>query len=126
MAILNSCNLIAFVGTSDMNRAKAFYGDRLGLTVVSEDGFALVLDAHGTMVRVTLVSDVRVAPYTVLGWGVVEIAACVTELKEAGVMMERFAGIEQDELGIWTAPGGGARVAWFKDPDGNLLSVSQH
>jgi catechol 2,3-dioxygenase-like lactoylglutathione lyase family enzyme len=86
----------------------------------------LVLNANGTMVRVTQVPQFAAAAYTVLGWEVADIAAAVAGLREAGVVIERFPGLELDELGVWTPPGGGARVAWFKDPDGNVLSLSQH
>ena len=123
---LNSCNLIAFIGTKDVNSAKEFYAGRLGLTMQSDDGFALVFDANGTMLRVTLVGEVKPAGYTVLGWEVPDIAAAARDLGQSGVTLERFDGLEQDDLGIWTAPGGAARVAWFKDPDGNVLSISQH
>jgi catechol 2,3-dioxygenase-like lactoylglutathione lyase family enzyme len=123
--VLGSAKIVAFAATSDAARAKAFYRDVLGLRLVSEDGFALVFDAHGTMLRVALVKDVVAAPYTVLGWEVADMAATVRGLGEAGVQFERYPWMQQDELGIWRTPDGGA-VAWFKDPDGNLLSLSQH
>jgi catechol 2,3-dioxygenase-like lactoylglutathione lyase family enzyme len=116
--------LIAFVATEDFSRARAFYSDLLGLTVVSESPFALEVDAAGTMLRITRVDEVRPASYTVLGWGVPDIRKSVAELKDKGIAFERYSGIEQDDLGIWTSPGG-ARVAWFKDPDGNLLSLTE-
>lgn len=122
--MLGSCKIIALVGTRDPVRAKAFYRDTLGLRLVSEDPFALVFDAHGTTLRVSIVQEVAAAKYTVLGWQVPDIAATAKDLRNAGVQLERFPGIEQDELGIWTAPGG-ARVAWFRDPDGNILSITQ-
>jgi len=123
--VLQSAKLVAFSATTNAARAKAFYQGVLGLRLVSEDGFALVFDAHGTMLRVSAVKHVVTAPYTVLGWEVSDIVATVRGLAAAGVRFERFPGMPQDELGIWSAPDGG-RVAWFKDPDGNLLSVSQH
>jgi catechol 2,3-dioxygenase-like lactoylglutathione lyase family enzyme len=126
MALLNTCKLIAFIGTRDAKSAKEFYADRLGLRMLSNDGFALVFDAHGTMLRVTLVPKVMATGYTVLGWEVPDISAAALELSRAGVKLERYASMEQDELGVWTAPGGAARIAWFKDPDGNVLSISQH
>jgi hypothetical protein len=91
---------------------------------VSEDPFALVFDAHGTMLRVTNVAEVAAAQYTVLGWEVPNILAATKDLSAAGVKFERYPGLPQDELGIWTAPSG-AKVAWFKDPDGNTLSLTQ-
>ncbi len=123
--MLGQAKLVAFTAVSDAARARAFYRDVLGLRLVSEDGFAIVFDAHGTTLRVSLVKEVVAAPYTVLGWGVADIAAAVKGLSAAGVQFERYPWMEQDDLGIWSAPGG-ARVAWFKDPDGNLLSLSQH
>jgi catechol 2,3-dioxygenase-like lactoylglutathione lyase family enzyme len=114
------------VGVRDAERARTFYRDTLGLRLVSEDGFALTFDANGTMLRVSLVREVVAAPYTVLGWEVDDIAAKAKALMAAGVNLERYENfLKQDESGIWTAPGG-TRVAWFKDPDGNLLSLSQH
>jgi catechol 2,3-dioxygenase-like lactoylglutathione lyase family enzyme len=116
---------MAFVGVRDPERAKTFYRDTLGLKLVNEQlPFALVFDAHGIMLRVSIVQEVAVAPYTVLGWEVPDIAAAVKELAGAGVEFERYAGMKQDKLGIWTSPSG-ARIAWFKDPDGNLLSLTQ-
>jgi catechol 2,3-dioxygenase-like lactoylglutathione lyase family enzyme len=123
--MLDSCDLIALIPTTDLVRARAFYQDTLGLRVLSEDPFAAAFDGHGTMLRVTLVGEVAKAPYTVLGWSVADIAAAVADLAGRGVAFERFDGMTQDELGIWTAPGGD-QVAWFKDPDGNTLSLTEH
>jgi catechol 2,3-dioxygenase-like lactoylglutathione lyase family enzyme len=120
----SSARIIAFVGTRNPGRAKEFYRDILGLNLVSEDHFAIVFDVHGTMLRVTTVPELAPAKFTVLGWEVKDIAAAVRDMQKAGVSFERY-DFPQDELGIWTAPGG-ARVAWFKDPDDNILSVSQH
>ena len=125
ISILGSSKIVAFAGVKDAERAKTFYRDTLGLRLVSEDGFALAFDANGTMLRVSLVREVVAAPYTVLGWEVDDIVAKAKALMTAGVILERYDFVKQDELGIWTAPGG-TRVAWFKDPDGNLLSISQH
>jgi catechol 2,3-dioxygenase-like lactoylglutathione lyase family enzyme len=122
--MLSSEKLIAFVATRDPGRAKAFYGGTLGLRLLSEDGFALVFDANGTSVRVTTVQALSPAPYTVLGWDVADINTTVTSLTAAGVIFERYEFLQQDELAVWTAPGG-TRVAWFKDPDNNILSLSQ-
>jgi catechol 2,3-dioxygenase-like lactoylglutathione lyase family enzyme len=125
-SILGSSKIVAFAGVKDADRARTFYRDTLGLRLVSEDGFALVFDANGTMLRVSLVREVVAAPYTSLGWEVDDIVAKAKALMKAGVKLERYDSfLKQDELGIWTAPGG-TRVAWFKDPDGNLLSISQH
>lgn len=124
--MLSSCRLIGFVGVRNSAAAKAFYAGKLGLPLVSEDGFALVFDAAGTMLRVTTVQEVVPAPYTVLGWEVPDIQAAAKALSASGIEFLRFPGMDQSDLGVWTAPGGGAHVAWFKDPDGNLLSISQH
>ena len=124
--ILGSSKIVAFAGVRDADRARTFYRDTIGLRLVSEDSFALVFDANGTMLRVSLVREVVAAPYTTLGWEVDDIVAKAKALMSAGVALERYQSfMKQDELGIWTAPGG-TRVAWFKDPDGNLLSISQH
>jgi catechol 2,3-dioxygenase-like lactoylglutathione lyase family enzyme len=125
--MLSTAKLTAFVGVHDPDRAKQFYRDTLGLTLVTEElPFAFVFDAGGTMLRVTFVQTVVPAPYTVLGWQVKDVAETVKTLQERGVHFERFPGLnDQQELGIWTAPKG-VQIAWFKDPDGNLLSVAQH
>jgi catechol 2,3-dioxygenase-like lactoylglutathione lyase family enzyme len=123
--MLGSNKLIAFVATRNPANAKIFYRDTLGLTLVSEDPFAIVFDANGTMLRVTPVHELAVAGYTVLGWEVPDIAGAVTKLTSAGVQFQRYDFLKQDGLGIWTAPGG-VKVAWFKDPDGNTLSLSSH
>lgn len=122
--MLGGSDLVAFVATTDLARARDFYVKTLGLTLLTEDPYACALDAHGTTLRVSVVDEATIAPYTVLGWSVADIDASVRALGAAGVVPERFEGMEQDDLGVWLAPGG-ARVAWFKDPDGNVLSVSQ-
>jgi len=122
--MLGSEKLVAFVATRDPHLAKKFYRDTLGLRLVSEDQFALVFDVAGTMLRVTRVRDLAEANYTVLGWEVRDIVQAAKQLQTAGVALERYAGMKQDELGIWNSPSG-ARVAWFKDPDGNTLSITQ-
>ena len=123
--VLGQSKIMAFVGVSDPDRANAFYRDTLGLRLVSDERpFALVFDAQGTMLRVTIVKEPAAAGYTVLGWQVSDITATVKELASAGVKLERYGGLGQDELGIWASPSG-AKVAWFKDPDGNVLSVTE-
>jgi catechol 2,3-dioxygenase-like lactoylglutathione lyase family enzyme len=120
--MLSSTNIIGFVPTKDSAKARAFYEDTLGLRFVKDDGFALVFDANGIMVRITK-AQFTPAPFTILGWQVNEIEKVVAAIQSKGVVFEGF--FEQDKLGIWTAPSGD-KVAWFKDPDGNVLSVSQH
>lgn len=122
--MLGNQKLVAFVPVSNADQARAFYRDTLGLRLLSEDNFALVFEAAGVHLRVTLVGKFKPQPFTVLGWAVSDAAASARTLAGSGINGERFAGLEQDELGIWTAPGG-AKILWFKDPDGNILSLSQ-
>ncbi|MGA7110486.1 MAG: VOC family protein [Terracidiphilus sp.] len=123
---LGKYNIIGFLSIVDVERAKCFYRDTLGLRLVmDEPPFALVFDANGIMLRLGMAKEIAPAHGTVLGWQVPEIRATVNELTQAGVRFERYGGMDQDELGIWTSPTG-AKVAWFKDPDGNTLSVSEH
>jgi catechol 2,3-dioxygenase-like lactoylglutathione lyase family enzyme len=124
--MLGSIDIVAFVPTTDAARARAFYEDVLGLRFVKDDGFAMVLDANGIMIRVAKVGkDFTPAQFTILGWQVSGIENVVRDLQKKGVHFQIFGFLKQDELGIWTAPTGD-KVAWFKDPDGNVLSVSQH
>ena len=123
--MLGANNIVAFVPTRDAAKARVFYEGVLGLRFVNDDGFALVLDANGIMVRVAKAPEFKPMPFTILGWQVSGIEKIVAALQEKGVNFERFGFFEQDKLGIWTAPSGD-KVAWFKDPDGNMLSVSQH
>jgi catechol 2,3-dioxygenase-like lactoylglutathione lyase family enzyme len=119
---LRSADLVAFVATTDTARARAFYEGVLGLAVLDHDGFACVVDAHGTTIRITAVPERAPAAYTVLGWQVDDLDATVDDLVARGVVFLRFDGMEQDERGAWTAPSGD-RIAWFADPDGNTLSL---
>ena len=119
--------VVAFVVTTSPKLARHFYQDQLGFNFLHDDGFALVFDAHGTMLRVgKLQVGQFIAPqYTVMGWEVPDITSAVLELKRRGVRFENYDPMPQDRNAIWTAPNGD-KVAWFKDPDGNLLSISQH
>jgi catechol 2,3-dioxygenase-like lactoylglutathione lyase family enzyme len=123
--MLGSTNIIAFVPIKDSQKSRAFYEGILGLRFVKDDGFALVLEANGIMVRAVKMKDFTPAQFTVLGWEVSNIEDVVRELGGKGVHFEIFGFFKQDDLGIWTTPTGD-KVAWFKDPDGNTLSVSQH
>ena len=123
--MLGSTNIVAFVPIKDSEKARAFYEGVLGLRFVKDDGFALVFDANGIMVRAAKMKEVTPAQFTVLGWQVKNIEDIVRALQKKGAHFEIFGFFKQDELGIWTAPTGD-KVAWFKDPDGNILSVSQH
>ncbi len=121
---LSTSPLIAFVSTADARRALSFYRDTLRLRLVSETPFALVFDVMGTMLRVAIAETVSPAPHTVLGWQVADIAATVDHLTAQAVVFTRYEGMDQDARGIWTSPAGG-RIAWFHDPDGNVLSLTQ-
>jgi len=125
-SILGTGKLVAFAATTDFARARTFYEGVLGLRLASDETpFALVFDANGTMLRVTKVSEHNPAPYTVLGWDVGDIEGAVDHLTALGVAFLRFPGMnDNDPHGIWNAPSG-ARVAWFKDPDGNVLSLTE-
>jgi predicted enzyme related to lactoylglutathione lyase len=122
--MLDAADLIAFAATTDLGRARVFYEQVLGLPVTEQTDLACVFDANGTMLRVTAVPEVARAGYTVLGWRVADIAAAARELSARGVTFLRFNGMDQDADGVWTSPGGG-RIAWFADPDGNTLSLTQ-
>jgi len=123
---LSQYNIIGFVTIVDVARAKEFYSNTLGLRLVNEEPpFALVFDANGIMLRLGMAKERPATHGTVLGLHVPDIAATVAVLRQAGVTFEHYSFLEQNELGIWTTPTG-AKVAWFKDPDGNILSISEH
>ena len=115
--------VIAFVATSNPKRAKKFYELTLGLRLMHEDQYAIVFESAGTMVRVQIAPKVTPPQYTVLGWQVSDITNSVKSLQVKGVAFERYAWLEQNELGVWKTEGG--KIAWFKDPDGNLLSLTE-
>ena len=121
---LNDARLVAFVPITQPARALAFYRDVLGLELVEETPFAVVLDAGGTTLRLTPVDDLRPQPFTVLGWTVDDMTGTIRDLAARGVVTTRYDGMEQDADGVWTTPAG-ARIAWFTDPDGNTLSLTQ-
>lgn len=123
--MLGTKPVIAFIPTREAARSRKFYEEQLGLKFLSDDSFALVMDMNGTMLRIVRVKEFVPQSFTVLGWNVDDIETAVADLSRRGVEFQRFPGLEQDAQGIWHAPGG-AKVAWFKDPDGNVLSVSQH
>lgn len=123
--MLGNARLMAFIPVTDIDAARTFYESALGLPVIDESPFALVVDANGTKVRITPVTDLRPQPFTICGWEVADIKATVTKLVAAGVTFSRFDGMDQGADGIWTSPGGDL-VAWFADPDGNTLSLTQY
>ncbi len=122
--MLESSRIIAFSWTTDLARAREFYERALGLTCVEQNEFASVFDANGTMPRVTAVSEVARPGYTVLGWRVDSIEEAIAALAGKGIVFTRYDGMVQDVNGVWIAPGGD-KVAWFTDPDGNNLSLTQ-
>jgi catechol 2,3-dioxygenase-like lactoylglutathione lyase family enzyme len=121
--MLGKSPLTAFLATTNPERAKAFYTATLGLRLVEDDQFALVFDAAGVPLRIQKVDAVHPHPFTSLGWRVHGIRRVVSSLTKRGVVFERYPFMDQDEHGVWLAPSG-TSVAWFKDPDGNLLSLS--
>ena len=122
--MLAAAELVAFVSATDAGRAKRFYGELLALPLIEESHFACVFRTPNAELRVTFVETLDPAGYTVLGWRVTDVRGAVRELTRGGVEPLRYEGLEQDELGIWRSPSG-AQVAWFTDPDGNVLSITQ-
>ena len=122
-SILTSAKAGTFLCTRDRARAKAFYGETLGFKLKYDDEYAVVFDLNGTSLRISPINEFTPQPFTVLGWHVDDVRGTVEALTAAGIAFARFDGLEQDALGIWS-PGGYVEVAWFKDPDGNILSVS--
>ncbi len=122
--MLPGAELVAFVASRDLEVSARFYGDVLGLELIESTPFAHLYETAGTQLRVTRVEKVAAAPYTVLGWSVPDIAAAIDALVDRGVVFTRYAALEQDDRGVWIAPGG-SRIAWFADPDANTLSLQQ-
>lgn len=125
MGILSAGKAMTFIVTQDRERAKAFYGGVLDFELSHEDDFAAVFDLNGTMLRISTVADHVAQQHTVLGWEVPDIADAVAALRDKGIAFKIYAGMGQDELGIWSSPNGNSKVAWFTDTDGNLLSLAQ-
>lgn len=117
--------VVGFVPTVQPEKARSFYEGVLKLPLISTDSFASVFDANGTMLRVTKVAEFKPHPFTILGWAVADVNTTVLDLQARGVHFEKYAGMNQDERGIWTSPSG-AKVAWFKYPDGNVLGITQY
>ncbi len=124
MSIASSAKAIAFIHTRDRARAKAFYGETLGLALIADDTFGSVFDLNGATVRITQIDDHVAHAHPVLGWRVEDIVATITMLRERGVAMNIYASFGQDELGVWTSPDGQTKVAFFNDPDGNGLTLT--
>ena len=122
--MLASSDIIAFIATTQPEQARAFYSEMLGLRLMEETPFALVFDANGTMLRVQKVEALTPAGHTVLGWQVGDVHEAVEMLQKRGIIFNRYSGLPQDEQGIWTTPDGN-KIAWFTDPDGNTLSLTE-
>ena len=122
--MLKNRRITAFVASAQPGRARKFYRDTLGLRLVSDDEFAVVFDCAGVQLRIQKVETLQPHAFTALGWHVPNIRDSVSKLAKRGIVFERYDFMVQDELGVWQAPSG-ARIAWFKDPDGNLLSLTQ-
>lgn len=122
--MLTDSNLMAFVATTNAARARDFYGGTLGLKFIAKEPTALVFNANGTMLRISLVDKLQPQPFTVLGWEVDDIGEYLVQLRTRRVTFEQYGFPGQDEHGIWHIPDG-TQVAWFKDPEGNLLSITQ-
>lgn len=116
--------LKAFIPTVKPDEAKTFYRDILGLTLLSEDNYALEFMANKTLLRVIIVQDLKPHPFTALGWNVKDISTIIKYLNLNNILCEKYEFLQQDDLGIWTSPNG-SKVAWFKDPDGNVLSLTE-
>ena len=117
--------ITGFVPTTDYDKARAFYEGKLGFGFVSLDQYALVMSVGGHRIRITKMPNFTPLQGTILGWEVQDIQAVATWLRDRGVTLEKYPFVQDRDLGIWTTPSGD-RVAWFKDPDGNILSIAQH
>lgn len=122
--MLSGAKITAFLATAQPNKAKRFYQETLGLKLITDDQFALAFNSAGTQLRIQKVEKFKPHPFTSLGWQVPDIRKSVKSLVDRGVSFEKYSFLEQDDLDIWQAPSG-AKVAWFKDPDGNLLSITE-
>jgi catechol 2,3-dioxygenase-like lactoylglutathione lyase family enzyme len=122
--VLSAAAPVAFIPSTDLDRSRRFYEETLGQTVTGQDGFAVVLEVEGVNVRVVKVGDeFQVQPFTIFGWRVADLDAEITALTARGIEFLRFDGMTQDPLSAWRSPSG-TRIAWFKDPDGNTLSLN--
>lgn len=122
--MLNNASIKAFVPTTKTAEAKLFYKGILGLKLLSEDNYALEFEANGILLRIAIVSELNPHAFTVLGWNVPDISATIKSLNEKGLECKKYDFMEQDGLGVWTSPNG-SKVAWFNDPDGNVLSLTE-
>ena len=123
--MLASAKIMAFIVARDRQAAKTFYGETLGLQLLHEDDFAIVFDCNGTTLRISTMADHIAQKHTVLGWQVADIRQAAAGLRARGVAFMAVEGFQQDDQGIWSPPGSSVRVAWFADPDGNVLSLTE-
>jgi len=123
--MLGAGEMMGFVPTTDYDRARAFYEGKLGFEFVSLDQYALVMRVGGHMIRISKIPNFTPLQGTILGWEIKNVQAVASWLRDRGVVTEKYPFVQDKDLGIWTTPNGD-KVAWFKDPDGNLLSISQH
>lgn len=124
--MLAQAELLAFIPTIDAERSRRFYVETLGLAFIADDPFAITVRTGSTDIRIFRLEAFNPSPHTILGWEVKNIEATVQQFAANGISFERYPFIEQDANGIWSAPDRAAKIAWFKDPDGNVLSLSQH
>ncbi|KAB7648965.1 VOC family protein [Polymorphobacter fuscus] len=125
MLSLATATPVTFVMTTDAERSRRFYAETLSLPLGTQDEYAMVYDLAGTILRITEVPQFAAGPHPVLGWKVADVVAIAGELRARGVTFTIYDGLDQDQDGIWTAPDGAAQVAWFNDPDGNVLSLTK-
>lgn len=125
MNLRTSGTPVAYLNVGDRTRALGFYRDTLGLALRSSDAFGDFIDLGGGLLRMTVMPDHKAQPHPVLGWNVDDIGAAVKALRDRGIAFTVFEGMGQDALGIWTSPDGKTKVAFFADPDGNVLTLSQ-
>lgn len=124
IVMLGNQDIMAFVSTADAGKARPFYEEVLGLTVTRTDPYGIQFDANGVRLRMSFVNGLKPASYSILCWVVADIGSMLAALAARGVVFEKYDGLAQEESGIWSAPDG-TKVAWFKDPDGNVLSLAQ-
>ena len=126
--MLTNTPIIGLIPAHDAERARIFYEEKLGLSFLSDDGFAIVVKANETIIRIVRMGEFTPVPYTILGWEVANIEEIVAGLTAKGVEFQRYPFLPPDQvdaLGIWSTPNG-SKVAWFKDSEGNTLSLSKH
>ena len=122
---LASAGVVTHILTRDRAASKAWYMQSLGLPLAEEDDYGCALDMNGPLLRITQIDDHKAGPHPVMGWRVADIAGTIRALNGRGVTMTIYEGYDMDALGIWTAPDGASKLAWFADPDGNVLSLQQ-